>query len=81
MSQCCTIVNDAKIFRSEASDIWLRMSEVSATMFILGLHQEKTVNEKTPLFLCELRTRLFEQVYAHDKVHPVDSNLSIRSIY
>jgi hypothetical protein len=56
------------------------MSEVSATMFILGLHQEKKVNEKTPLFLCELRTRLFEQVYAHDKVHAIESNLSIESI-
>ena len=44
------------------------MSEVSATMFILGLHQEKNVNDKVPLFVCELRTRLFEQVYAHDKV-------------
>ena len=50
------------------------MSEVSATIFILGLHQEKNVNDEVPLFMCELRKRLFEQVYAHDKVHPLNSH-------
>jgi hypothetical protein len=48
------------------------MSEVAATIFILGLHQEKKVNDKVPLFICELRTRLFEQVYAHDKVRSIE---------
>jgi hypothetical protein len=63
-----------KTFRFEASDAWLRMSEISATMVILGLHQEKKVNDRVPFFICELRTRLFEQVYAHDKVLQVETH-------
>lgn len=51
------------------------MSEVAATIFILGLHQEKKVNDKVPLFICELRTRLFEQVYAHDKVRSIERGI------
>lgn len=49
------------------------MGEISATMVILGLHQEKKVDERVPVFLCELRTRLFEQVYSHDKVLQIGS--------
>lgn len=49
------------------------MSEISATMVLLGLHQEKKVNDRVPFFICELRTRLFEQVYAHDKVLRIEA--------
>ena len=38
------------------------MSEISATLVILGLHQGQRMDERVPVFLCELRTRLFEQV-------------------
>ena len=57
------------------------MSEISATMIILGLHQEKRVNDRVPFFVCELRTRLFEQVYAHDKVLQVGKPHFVKHVY
>lgn len=80
MYQYFTLLDRAKTSWFEAYDIWLRMSAVSATMFILGLHQEKKVNEIVPLFMCELRTRLFEQVYEHDKVNPGTSHHFTESV-
>lgn len=53
---------------NEASDAWRRMGEVSDTAVLLGLHQDKSTNSRTPFFLCELRIRFCEQIYAHDKV-------------
>jgi hypothetical protein len=55
------------------------MSEISATVVILGLHQEKKVDGQVPFFVCELRTRLFEQVYAHDKVFELEMFPLLRS--
>jgi hypothetical protein len=66
---------------SEASDAWLRMSEISATMVILGLHQERKADDQVPFFICELRIRLFEQVYAHDKVPTTETLHLVESAY
>ena len=55
------------------------MSEISATVVILGLHQEKKVDGQVPFFVCEHRTRLFEQVYAHDKVFELEMFPHLRS--
>lgn len=57
------------------------MSEVSATIFILGLHQQKKADDQVPLFMCELRTRLFEQVYAHDKVRSIEKAHFVDNIH
>ena len=50
-----------------SSEAWLRMSEVCDTAIMLGLHKEKVEDLDTPFFLCELRIRLFNYIYAHDK--------------
>lgn len=48
-------------------EAWSRFSDVCNTAVELGLHKEKRVDTQTPFFLCELRIRLFETIYAHDK--------------
>lgn len=48
-------------------EAWSRFSDVCSTAVELGLHKEKRVDAQTPFFLCELRIRLFETIYAHDK--------------
>lgn len=34
---------------------------------MMGLHQEKKVDAQTSFFICELRIRIFDEVYGHDK--------------
>lgn len=36
-------------------------------MVLMGLHQEKKVNSSTSFFVCQLRTRIFQEVYGRDK--------------
>ena len=48
-------------------EAWNRFSDVCNTALELGLHKEKVVDAKTPFFLCELRIRIFEAIYVHDK--------------
>jgi len=48
-------------------EAWTRFSDVCNTALELGLHKEKVVDAKTPFFLCELRIRVFEAIYVHDK--------------
>jgi len=50
-----------------SSEAWTRFSDVCNTALELGLHKEKVVDAKTPFFLCELRIRVFEAIYVHDK--------------
>lgn len=50
-----------------SAEAWARFSEVCNTAVEYGLHKEKKVDAQTPFFLCELRIRLFETIYAHDK--------------
>ena len=57
------------------------MSEISATVVILGLHQEKKVDGQVPFFVCELRIRLFEQVYAHEKVFGIEMFPLVRTVH
>jgi len=49
------------------SGAWHRMGEVVDTVILLGYHQEKRPDENTPFYVAELRTRLFDQIYGHDK--------------
>lgn len=49
------------------SESWLRISEVCDVAVLLGMHKEQRADHKTPFFLCELRIRLFGQIYGHDK--------------
>ena len=37
------------------------------TVILLGYHQEKRVDEVTPFYVAELRVRLFDVIYGHDK--------------
>lgn len=48
-------------------EAWTRFSDVCNTALELGLHKEKVVDAKTPFFLCELRIRVFDAIYVHDK--------------
>ena len=48
-------------------EAWTRFSDVCNTALELGLHKEKVVDAKTPFFLCELRIRVLEAIYVHDK--------------
>ena len=48
-------------------EAWTRFSDVCNTALELGLHKEKVVDARTPFFLCELRIRMFEAIYVHDK--------------
>jgi hypothetical protein len=50
-----------------SAEAWARFGEVCNIAVELGLHKEKLVNARTPFFLCELRIRLFEMIYVHDK--------------
>ncbi|WPH02274.1 Hypothetical protein R9X50_00513000 [Acrodontium crateriforme] len=50
-----------------SAETWLRVGEVCDTAVLLGLHGEKSVDAQTPFYLCELRVRLFEQIYGYDK--------------
>ena len=80
MSQACGIHTDLymcllyersplveRIRGDLSAEAWTRFSEVCNTAVELGLHKEKRVDTHTPFFLCELRIRLFETIYAHDK--------------
>ena len=49
------------------SGAWHRMGEVVDTVISLGYHQEKRADVNTPFYIAELRTRLFDQIYGHDK--------------
>lgn len=46
---------------------WQRMGETCDFIVMMGLHQEKRVDENTPFMICEMRKRLFELAYSHDK--------------
>ena len=50
-----------------SAEAWARFSDVCNVAVELGLHKEKHVDARTPFFLCELRIRLFEAIYVHDK--------------
>lgn len=50
-----------------SAEAWVRFSDVCNVAVELGLHKEKHVDARTPFFLCELRIRLFEAIYVHDK--------------
>ena len=57
-----------ELIRGDISpEAWTRFSDVCNTALELGLHKEKIVDAKTPFFLCELRIRVFEAIYVHDK--------------
>jgi hypothetical protein len=57
-----------ELIRGDISpEAWTRFSDVCNTALELGLHKEKVVDAKTPFFLCELRIRVFESIYVHDK--------------
>jgi hypothetical protein len=56
-----------KIRGDVSPEAWTRFSDVCNTALELGLHKEKVVDAKTPFFLCELRIRVFEAIYVHDK--------------
>ncbi|GAB7330332.1 hypothetical protein MBLNU13_g01968t1 [Cladosporium sp. NU13] len=53
--------------RWETVEAWARFSDVCNVAVELGLHKEKHTDARTPFFLCELRIRLFEAIYVHDK--------------
>lgn len=46
---------------------WLRMGEACDMVVMLGFHRQKRVDSATPSYLCELRIRLIQQIYCHDK--------------
>lgn len=46
---------------------WQRMGEACDTAILMGLHQEKRADERTPFIVAELRVRLFDFIYGHDK--------------
>lgn len=46
---------------------WLRMGETCDMAVMLGFHRQKQVDSVTPFYLCELRIRLVQQIYSHDK--------------
>lgn len=46
---------------------WTRLGETCDLLVLMGLHQEKKVNASTSFFICQLRIRMFEEVYGHDK--------------
>jgi hypothetical protein len=46
---------------------WLRMGETCDMVVMLGFHRQKRVDSATPFYLCELRIRLIQQIYCHDK--------------
>lgn len=46
---------------------WLRMGETCDMAIMLGFHRLKQVDSATPFYLCELRIRLVQQIYSHDK--------------
>ena len=50
-----------------SAEAWARFSDVCNVAVELGLHKEKHTDARTPFFLCELRIRLFEAIYVHDK--------------
>lgn len=49
------------------SGSWMRMGETIDTSILCGLHGEKKADETTPFYVAELRTRLFDQIFGHDK--------------
>lgn len=46
---------------------WTRLGETCDLLVLMGLHQEKKMNASTSFFVCQLRIRMFEEVYGHDK--------------
>jgi hypothetical protein len=46
---------------------WLRMGESCDMAVMLGYHRLKRVDSNTPFYLCELRIRVTQQIYCHDK--------------
>ncbi|KAF2722871.1 hypothetical protein K431DRAFT_283381 [Polychaeton citri CBS 116435] len=56
-----------KIKGEVSFDTWRAMSECCDYAIALGLHQEKKTDSRTPFFLCELRKRLFSDVFSFEK--------------
>lgn len=56
-----------KLTRTTDYGAWQRMGETCDTIVMMGLHQEKKVDQNTSFMLCEIQKRLFNVTYAHDK--------------
>lgn len=67
----CVMLESVLILESIRGDThfqaWVRMSEVINTVIHMGMHQEKRQDAKTPFIVNELRIRLFDVLYGHDK--------------
>ena len=46
---------------------WTRLGETCDLLILMGLHQEKKMSASTSFFVCQLRIRMFEELYGHDK--------------
>lgn len=51
-----------------SSQVWTSFSEVADTAVLLGLHLEVPDNADVPIFLRELRSRIFNVIYSMDKL-------------
>ncbi|KAL1303658.1 hypothetical protein AAFC00_007013 [Neodothiora populina] len=47
---------------------WTRLGEACDALIVMGLHQDKKVNSTTSFFISQLRTRIFADIYVHDKL-------------
>ncbi|GAM86316.1 hypothetical protein ANO11243_043300 [Dothideomycetidae sp. 11243] len=67
----CVLFESVLILESIRGDThfqaWVRIGEVINTCIHLGLHQEKRQDAKTPFIVNEIRIRLFDMLYGHDK--------------
>ncbi|KAF2157762.1 hypothetical protein K461DRAFT_264616 [Myriangium duriaei CBS 260.36] len=67
----CVLFESVLILESIRGDThfqaWVRIGEVINTCIHLGLHQEKHQDENTPFLVNEIRIRLFDILYGHDK--------------